>query len=339
MAQNALSETEYTDDPLDSASGSFSATVLSLSASTTYYYQAFMTVWNGSAYTEITSSIGSFTTSAAQNHPAPASGWLELPSSVGAADYCGTTYGSGGETGPNRNYSFNYSYSRFASLWVAYPLCGSHKSGTAKTSTWRYYPGFSSDYQVKIVSNSYGTMYGDDTYSRGHQCPNASRKSDEQMNMQTYYSINQTPQRQTNFNASIWGSLEGAVRGLVSSATDTVYVATGPVYQKVGGNETINYLTGAAGKNANPVNLAIPNYYWKAILKVKRNGAGDITGAKAIGFWFVHQDYDKNTPFANYAVSVDQIETWTGFDLFTNLPDGIEATAETNTSWSDFQSY
>ena len=339
LAENALSETIYTDDLLNSASGNFGVTAMSLSPSTTYYYQAFMTVWNGSAYAEITSDIRSFTTSAQQSHPAPASGWLELPSSAGAADYCGTTYGSEGETPANRNYSFNYSYSRFASLWVAYPLSGSHKSGKAKTSSWRYYPGFSSDYQVNIVSNSYGTMYGDNAYSRGHQCPNASRKSDDQMNMQTYYSINQTPQRQDNFNASIWGSLEGAVRDLVTSASDTVYVATGPVYQKVGSSETIHYLTGAAGKNANPVNLAIPNYYWKAILKVKRNGSGEITDAKAIGFWFEHKDYAKNTPFANYAVSVDQIEEWTGFDLFTNLPDGIEATAETNTNWTTFQNF
>lgn len=72
---------------------------------------------------------------------------------------------------------------------------------------------------------------------------------------------------------------------------------------------------------------------------MRRNGAGEITGAKAIGFWFEHKDYAKNTPYADYAVSVDQIEAWTGFDLFTNLPDGIEATAETNTSWSSFQSY
>lgn len=339
LAENALSETVYTDDLLNSASGIFSATVMSLTASTTYYYQAFMTVWNGSAYVEITSSIQSFTTSAVQSHPAPATGWLELPSSAGAADFCGTTYGSGGSNPANRNYSFNYSYSRYASLWVAYPLSGSHKTGTAKTSSWRYYPGIPESKQVKIVSNSYGTMYCDNTYSRGHQCPNASRKSDSQMNMQTYYSINQTPQRQENFNGSIWGSLEGAVRSLVTSATDTVYVATGPVYQTVGGNEPVNYLTGAAGKNANPASLPIPNYFWKAILKVKRNGSGEITNAKAIGFWFQHKDYAKNTPYSDYAVSVDYIEQLTGFDLFTNLPDDIEATAESNTSWSSFQSF
>ncbi|MBR4595089.1 MAG: hypothetical protein IKO33_11010, partial [Bacteroidaceae bacterium] len=59
----ALNSTVYTQDPLNAASGSFSASVSSLTASTTYYYQAFMTVWDGtSAYTEIMSDVGSFTT-------------------------------------------------------------------------------------------------------------------------------------------------------------------------------------------------------------------------------------------------------------------------------------
>jgi DNA/RNA endonuclease G (NUC1) len=41
----------------------------------------------------------------------------------------------------------------------------------------------------------------------------------------------------------------------------------------------------------------------------------------------------------NYAVSVDQIEQWTGFDFFVNVPDSYETTAETNSNWSGFQSF
>ena len=324
------------------ASGSISAPVTGLEPLTTYYYRAFVAEYNEStsSYEYRYGSILSFTTEAGPGYTP--SGWLELPAVSGGEDFVGKFYGSGGTAGVNRNYSYYYDYTRYASLWVAYPLCGTHKSGSASTSSWRYNPNISylsPNRQVFVTSNSYGTMYGDDTYSRGHQCPNASRKSDDTMNEQTYYVTNQTPQRQNNFNASIWGSLEGAVRDLVSSATDTVYVATGPVYQKVGGNETINYLTGADGKNANPSSLAIPNYYWKAILKVKRNDGGNIIAAKAIGFWFEHKDYDKNTPYSNYAVTVNQIEEWTGFDLFTNLPDALEDGAESNASWTDFQSY
>ena len=65
---------------------------------------------------------------------------------------------------------------------------------------------------------------------------------------------------------------------------------------------------------------------------------GQVQSASAIGFWFEHRTYTNET-FTSYAVSVDEIERLTGFDLFTNLPIGVEATAESNTSWTAFQSF
>ena len=333
--------TVYTIDPLESTSGSFTADVYSLSSGTTYYYQAFMMVSDGNGgYTEITSStIGSFTTT--NNVPGVPTGWLELPAVTGSEDYVGAFYGSGGNTEANRNYSYNYSYTYYASLWTAYPLTKALKTGSASTSSWRYNPNIDQSKQVSITSNSYGTMYGNNTYSRGHQCPNADRKSDKTMNLQTYYATNQTPQIQTNFNQGIWSSLEDAERALVTTDDAVVYVVTGPAYTTPGGGETIHYLTGATGKNANPTQLPIPNYYWKAFLKVKWSG-NQVTEASAIGFWFVHKTYSSDS-YTNYAVSVDYIEQMTGFDLFTNLPgtqtSGIEQTAEANTSWTDFQNF
>lgn len=329
------------------ASGSISCTIGSLSESTTYYYRAFVAEYNSSTgqYEWRYGTKCSFATTAAPT-PQLASGWLELPEVTGSEDFVGKFYGSGSNAGTNRNYSYCYSDTYYASLWVAYPLCGTHKSGSASTSSWRYNPNIADNRQVNIVSNSYGTMYGNDGYARGHQCPNASRKSDDTMNLQTYYSTNQTPQLQSKFNGSIWGSLETAVRNLVSSATDTVYVVTGPAYRKVGDTtKAINYLQGASGKSANPAELPIPNYYWKAILKVKRDVNGNITSAKSIGFWFDHREYKTTEHYydSGNVVSVNQIEEWTGLNLFHNLPgddnSGIEATAESNTSWSDFQSF
>ena len=324
-------------------SGSFSMEISSLAAETTYTFQAYVTEWDEEQNQYVdrwASNTLSFTTSAQSSQTA--AGWLELPEVTGNEDFVGKFYGSGSTLGTNRNYSYSYDYTYYASMWVAYPLCGTHKNGSASTSSWSYNLDIAENKQVNIVSNSYGTMYNASSYARGHQCPNASRKSDDTMNLQTYYATNQTPQLQNGFNGSIWSSLENAVRGLVSSASDTVYVVTGPAYRKVGGSETINYLHGASGKNANPSELPIPNYYWKAVLKVKRNGSGEVTSAKAIGFWFDHKAYD-NSNYAEHVVSVDQIEAWTGLKLFHNLPgddsSGIEKTAESNTSWSDFQSF
>jgi endonuclease G len=322
-------------------SGSFSMTISSLDPSSTYTFQAYVTEYNENTgqYEDRWASNSLTFNTTAQVAETPA-GWLELPEETGTEDFVGRFYGEGSQVGTNRNYSYYYNYTYYASMWVAYPLTAAHTSGSASTSSWRYNPNISNNNQVSIVSNAYGTMYGASQYARGHQIPNASRKSDDTMNLQTYYSTNQTPQLQNKFNGSIWAALEGAVRNLTSSA-DTVYVATGPVYRKVGGSETITYLTGASGKNANPSSLPIPNYYWKALLKVTRNSNGQITGASTIGFWFDHREYESSEHYydSEHIVSVNQIETWTGLNLFHNLPDSIEESAESNTSWGSFSSF
>ena len=60
----------------------------------------------------------------------------------------------------------------------------------------------------------------------------------------------------------------------------------------------------------------------------------------AIGFWLPHDDlYGEDYDDDKYVFSVSQIENWTGFDLFANLPAALQNVAETNESWSDFQNF
>ncbi|MCQ2147931.1 MAG: DNA/RNA non-specific endonuclease, partial [Bacteroidales bacterium] len=214
-------------------------------------------------------------------------------------------------------------------------LTSSHTSGSATNGSWDYNPNVDRDYQINVASNSYGTNYNAGTYSRGHQVPSADRKDDSTKRKQLYYLTNQTPQIQNGFNGTIWSALENGVRALVSN-TDTVYVVTGASFRKVGGNETIKYLS-AAKDGVSPAQVPVPNYYWKVLLKVKRTGDA-VTSASAIGFWLDHKVYSNND-YTPYAVSVDTIEQYTGFDFFTNLPDTLEPNAEKNTSWSSFQNF
>lgn len=322
-------------------SGDLSYQLTGLTASKTYYYQAYVQVWDSATSTLVSKygSVRSFMTSVAESG-VPA-GWLELPATTGTEDYVGAFYGSGGNTDANRNYSYNYSYTYYASLWTAYPLKYEHKSGSASTNNWNFNPNIAEDYQVDMTGNSYPTMYNATNYSKGHQCPSADRRSNDKMNLQTYYVTNQTPQIQNGFNGSIWSALENAERALVTKSGDVVYVVTGPAYKTVNGNETINYLNAASGKNAYPAKVPVPNYYWKAFLKVRMNG-DVVEEALAIGFWLEHKQYD-NSNYSAYACSVDYIEQMTGFDLFTNLPgtqtSGIEMTAESNTNWTTFQNF
>jgi DNA/RNA endonuclease G (NUC1) len=72
------------------------------------------------------------------------------------------------------------------------------------------------------------------------------------------------------------------------------------------------------------------------VLRVKKT-EGSVTSATAIGFWMDHRKYDDS--YTNYTFSVDQIEQWTGLDYFVNLPDSVEDSAETNSSWDAFRNF
>jgi len=315
----------YNEGGLGHPNGSFSVNAESLAAGTTYYYRAVIQV----AGKEYYSGVKPFSTSTEST--APPQHWLELPAYTTGDRYF---VGHFGEKS-SRNYTYLYDKSMYTSLWSAYPLTKSHVSGSASTTTWNFNPQIDQELQINIISNSYGTNYDNSTYSRGHQVPAADRKDDNTRRSQTYYATNQTPQIQNNFNNSIWSNVEGKIREL-TEGTDTVYVVTGATFQKKGGNETVKYLT-AAKETVQPKTIPVPNYYWKVVLKVKRSGS-TITSASTIGFWLDHKVYPSND-FTPYVVSVDTIEQYTGFDFFVNLPDNLETTAESNTSWTAFQGF
>lgn len=344
-----MSEEVYVNEVFSAESGTISAQIESLAENTTYYYQVTMQVYDPvtKTYKEFKGSVMSFTTP----EVAPVTkwkGWLELPANTLTAD--NYIYDEQ-KVGTARNYTMSYDTQTYAAMWVAYPLYTAtmleEDNTWSRPSNWSYNGHFSSDYQVDIRSKSYGVNwtedYGNELYARGHQIPNADRNNkgvSSDFQAQTFLVTNSTPQIQNRFNGSIWSSLEDGVRA-VARGTDTLYVVTGPVFQKVGETKTIKYIT---PQDDTEKSVPVPNYYWKALLKVKRSGK-TVTGAMAIGFWYEHKSYPLKESYSksDYVVSIEDIENWTGLDLFVNLPgdkdSGLEKDAQANTSWSDFQSF
>lgn len=332
------------------SSGSFSGSVSSLSPSTTYYYRAYVVELDASqnnTYVDRLGEIKSFTTSAASQQVTEHD-WLELPSYT-TSGMSGTTTSSLSDlySGTHwatmngksaRNYSYLYDPEMYASYWIAYPLCYAHKNGSGRAEAWAYDPDVPQSKQTNLTGGSYGvnissSNYSSNLYSRGHQIANSDRNGVGDMADQTYYMTNITPQIQNGFNGGIWNNLEQAVQALTSSC-DTVYVVTGAAFKKKGGSETVKTIVNSRDNKTIPV----PNYYWKALLKVTRDSGGTVTSASAIGFWLPHQEIP-NDSYTSYTVTVDQIETWTGFDLFANLPDSVETSAEQNSNWTTFQNF
>ncbi len=246
--------------------------------------------------------------------------------SEGGDEYVGTFF-----DGEDRNYTYLYDKSMYTSLWTAYPLYSS-TVGSGRESSWNPNPDFDKSEQINIWDSSYGVDYGSTIYSRGHQIPNGDRNGNSTMLKHTFYATNSVPQIQDGFNGGIWATVEDQIRGQIPGR-DTLYVVTGVSFNKVGGSETITYIQPKSDTKKCPV----PNYFWKVILKVKRSG-DTLTAAESVGFWFEHKQYN-GTGFDSYTVSVKDIEAWTGFDFFVNLPDELESDAESNKSWTTFKNF
>ena len=295
-------------------------------------------------YEEFTGSVQSFTTTSRSYE---AAGWLELPG-YSVASLTGTTDSSLGDLYnvthtalmggvEQRNYTILYDPETYISYWVAYPLCRDHMT-SGRVDTWGIYDpkvpqnkqvNLSSGYGVSVTPSSFTEQY----YARGHQIPNADRNNVVDMQTQTYYPTNMTPQLQNGFNGGIWMDLESAVRSSVK--TDTVYVVTGAAFYKKGQPEAVETIY------AKSKNLPVPNYYWKALLKVRRDNANAVNGACAVGFWLEHREdlRTSTSAYQNYTVSVDQLEEWTGLDLFKNLPVPLQTLCESTDNWTNFVNY
>ena len=337
-----------TTDGSAATGGNFSCDLGSLNELTTYYYRAYVLWLNAetNTYEEYLGEVCSFSTVARDYSVA---GWLELPSYTVSA-MAGTTTSSltdlyhvthKAEMGgiQQRNYTLLYDPEMLASYWVAYPLCSDHLS-SGRVDSWGIWDprvpsekqvNLNKGYGVNVVSTAFPS---EQYYARGHQMPNADRNGVAAMQEQTYYPTNITPQLQNGFNAGIWLDLEAAVRSAVHDG-DTVYVVTGAAFRKKDGAEVINTIT-----NTYSQEIPVPNYYWKVLLKVKRSGES-VNNAKAIGFWMEHRDdlRENTSAYQNYAISVDQIEAWTGFDFFANLPEALQIACEDDTDWPAFRDF
>ena len=343
---SALTNEVYDDDTLVSTSdGSFSASLSSLTASTTYYYQAFMTVWTGSSYETVYGSVMSFTT--AEPITSGDRAYLdcyEMPylvpvaSSVGQETFGSTswyefdisdtrkvithTFASGGKV--IRNFTSCVDRTKRCPLWVAYamhddvyPNNGIDRGNFSDSKS--YDPGIPASWQSNGSTFDYNNGEG---YARGHLCASADRRNTGDANDQTFYYTNQVPQRQNKFNDGVWSSLEGAVRSAAPTGRDTLYVVSGALFED--GNE-------AASNDGGLV--ARPSHLYKLLLMCSFNNSGEMTSATGAAYLYENRQHTGNYYNQGYLTTIDAIEERAGFDFFANVPSGLQEAAETAFSW------
>ena len=208
------------------------------------------------------------------------------------------------------SFSMEYDKSKKHSRWIAFRFDNQTKQQNVSRSDEPFDadPAIGSQYQ-RVQAD-----FGKQGYDRGHLCASADRLYSREVNEQTFYYTNMSPQR-NKFNTGIWLTLEGQVQswGRSCTSSDTLYVVKGG---------TIDKEDQIRGYISNDLSKPIPKYYYMALLFKK----GD--SFKAIAFWMEHTDTPKSTKLVDYALSIDELEEKTGIDFFPSLNDNLENALE-----------
>lgn len=163
-----------------------------------------------------------------------------------------------------------------------------------------------------------------DWYVRGHLCMKEHAwRLGANADWNTHTVLNAVPQR-GSFNSGIWLALENLTADWADKY-NAVWIVTGPILEK---GKPKSYLGEKAKKE---MLIVIPD----ALFKIVVRESSDPNRPNVLAFRFPQQhpkykkkpgedDYD----LAYFLVSVDQIESETGLDLLTLLPDQLEAQIE-----------
>ncbi|MEG0788596.1 MAG: DNA/RNA non-specific endonuclease [Alistipes sp.] len=245
--------------------------------------------------------------SASQNDLPHFDVWAELPNLKENTDYQYVTHYAQVNNYNARNFSLCFDKTKKAALWVAYPIHAVYLGSSGRTDAWAFDPMINSTYQANCVTRSYRG-----NYDRGHQMASADRQANKEVNAQTFYMSNMTPQLD-RLNQDMWAKLESKVRSY--NCSDTLYVVTGAYF---GAGYTTT--TDGAGNT-----VPIPTHYYKVLLRTKSGSTGKAikncsdSELISIGFWAEQKSYGNIQPPTSICMSVADIEKNTGFTFFPQV--------------------
>lgn len=208
---------------------------------------------------------------------------------------------------------YTVSFNRKTKLpnWVAWELNKARTEGSYSRSD-----DFQPDPDIKKGSTAEDTDYRRSGYDRGHMCPAADNKYDQQAMTECFYFSNICPQLH-NLNGGDWKELEEQCRKWARKY-GCLYIACGPI------------ITSPSPKTIGTNKITVPDAFYKVIMR--QEGKNE---AKAIGYIFRHKK--QNKPLDEYAVSVDEVERQTGIDFFSKMPDQVEKKMEATCNVEDWK--
>ncbi|MGC4027177.1 MAG: DNA/RNA non-specific endonuclease [Mesorhizobium sp.] len=214
-------------------------------------------------------------------------------------------------------YAMSYSRDEGKPNWVAWHLDSSWIGSAARQDDFRADTTLPSGwYQVGASS------YSGSGFDRGHYCPSADRTSSVAVNSSTFLMSNMMPQAPDN-NQGPWARLEDYERSLVDAGNE-LYIYAG------------SYGSGGTGSNGSATTVdsgrvKVPNRVWKVIV-VLPTGSSDAsrvtTSTRVIAVNLPNAQGIRSVNWGTYRVTVNSIESATGFDLLSEVPTSVQSVIE-----------
>jgi len=164
--------------------------------------------------------------------------------------------------------------------------------------------------------------YSGSGFDRGHNCPSADRTSSTDANNATFLMTNMVPQAPQN-NEQTWANLENYLREQVVAGNE-VYIIMG------------SYGTGGSGSKGTATtvdagHVNVPSNIWKVavIIPVGNNDISRVTTSTRVIAVNTPNINTTNSDWTQYIVTVRDIETATGYNLLSALPQNIQDAVET----------
>ncbi|HEX8559379.1 MAG TPA: DNA/RNA non-specific endonuclease [Pyrinomonadaceae bacterium] len=215
-------------------------------------------------------------------------------------------------------YAASYHRDKGRPNWVSWHLASSWLGSAPRQDDFRADTSLPAGwYQVQ------GTDYSGSGFDRGHHCPSADRTLTVADNSSTFLMTNMMPQSPDN-NQGPWANMENYCRTLVGSGNE-LYVVMGGAGSGGTGSNGGTTTTIAGGR------VAVPSQVWKVVI-VLPSGTNDVarvtTSTRAIAVIMPNTQGIRANDWKSYRVSVDQVESLTGYDFFSNVPAAVQSVIE-----------
>ncbi|MBD2249538.1 DNA/RNA non-specific endonuclease [Nostoc sp. FACHB-888] len=214
-------------------------------------------------------------------------------------------------------YAVSYNCYRGTSNWVSWELNTSWLGSAPRQDDFRADTTLpSSCYQVN------SSDYTGSGFDRGHMTASADRTNTVTNNSATFLMTNIIPQSPDN-NQGPWAALETYSRDLVNQGKE-LYIISG------------SYGTGGTGSNGTKStiangNVTVPTRTWKVIVvlnSLNSDASSVNNNTRVIAVNMPNSQGIRNNNWTNYRVSVDSIETNTGYNLLSNVSSSVQSVIE-----------